>query len=147
VNFSEKLNNQKARRKTRKTTAYRLLTMTWRKGQSGNPLGAPKRAWLADATRFEEARKTWHRLLAIRDGLILERQQIRADNGEMITVDVTPSVRDLIIVCDKILDRAIGKAIQPVAEHHSGIVVHEIKTNVVDLIEDPTSEDESERKP
>jgi hypothetical protein len=87
----------------------------WVKGQSGNPLGyRTKRQWIKEKERFEEAKKSWAKLLDLRDGLILERKMMMVD-GKMQEVIVTPSAHDLIDCCDKILSRAVGKPKQEVS--------------------------------
>ena len=45
--------------------------------------------------------------------MVLERKTIgKDDEGNPIEVDVVASIKDLIICCDKILDRAVGKPSQ-----------------------------------
>jgi hypothetical protein len=75
--------------------------------------GRSKESWLAEKTKISEARKTWKKLLAIRDGMVLERKTINTPKGP-IEVDVVPAVRDLIKCCEVILDRAVGKPSQQV---------------------------------
>jgi hypothetical protein len=71
--------------------------MPFKSGISGNPGGRPK-TFLSPGVRLQEAKKSWKRLLQIRDGLIVEQ---RTKDGEPILA--TPSVKDLIRVCESIL--------------------------------------------
>ena len=87
--------------------------MKFQPGISGNPLGAPKRVWVSPLERGREARRTWKRLLKIRDSLILERKTIQTPDGP-VEVEVTPSIRDLIRCCEVILNRAVGMPKQQV---------------------------------
>jgi len=95
--------------------------MPFRPGTSGNPGGRPK-TFLSSGVRLQEAKKTWKRLLQIRDGLILEQQ---TKDGEPILV--TPSIKDLIRVCEPILDRTVGKPRQ------------DMTMTIADFQEDPVS--------
>jgi hypothetical protein len=79
--------------------------MPFQKGQSGNPAGyKTKRQWIAEKRRISEARKTFDRLIQIRDGLIKEIGE--DENGN--TIYATPSAKDLLNCCRQIFDRAIG---------------------------------------
>ena len=73
--------------------------MPWSKGQSGNPIGRPRRPMLPDARRRAEGRLSWERLLQIRDGYILERKH----DSEGHAIDVVPSIADQIKVNTLIL--------------------------------------------
>jgi hypothetical protein len=72
-----------------------------------------KKYWLEEKEKIAEARKAWKKLLAVRDGMVLERKTI-ASPDVPIEVDVVPSARDLIKCCEVILDRAVGKPAQAV---------------------------------
>lgn len=76
--------------------------MPFPKGVSGNPGGKRKALGLSDAVRASEGLKTWARLLAIRDGAVLERKTVITPEGP-VEVDVTASVKDLRETCKLIL--------------------------------------------
>jgi hypothetical protein len=75
--------------------------------------GPRKKYWISEKEKIAEARKTWKKLLALRDEMVLERKTINTPEGP-VEVDVLPSARDLIKCCEVILDRAIGKPAQQV---------------------------------
>jgi hypothetical protein len=81
--------------------------MPFKPGTSGNPLGRPRRRWIGinEKDRVAEARKTWERLLRLRDHLVLERKHIGTDkDGEPVIADVVPSAKDYIACCKEILE-------------------------------------------
>ena len=75
--------------------------------------GPRKKYWISEKEKIAEARKAWSKLLAVRDGMVLERKIVNAPDG-VVEVDVVPSARDLIKCCEVILDRAVGKPSQQV---------------------------------
>jgi hypothetical protein len=75
--------------------------------------GPMKKYWISEKDKIAEARKTWKKLLAMRDGMVLERKTVNTPEGP-IEVDVVPSIKDLILCCHSILDRTIGKPAQNV---------------------------------
>jgi hypothetical protein len=72
-----------------------------------------KKYWISEKEKIAEARKTWCKLLALRDGMVLERKTVSTPAGP-VEVEVVPSARDLIKCCEVILDRAVGKPAQQV---------------------------------
>ena len=91
--------------------------MPFRKGISGNPGGRTRKGWIQEQERFREARRSWRRLIEIRDGLVLERKSITNAAGEVTHVDVVSSIKDEIACCKEILNRAIGLPAQFVEGH------------------------------
>ena len=98
----------------------------WVKGQSGNPKGSKpgarallsleQRYWLDQKNKVIEARKTFRKLVKIRDDMVLERKMMKhPETGEMCEFEVVPSIQDYIAVCREILDRTIGKPKQEIA--------------------------------
>ena len=69
--------------------------MPFQKGQITNPGGRKKALGLSHAVRKNEGLKTWAKLLAIRDDMVLERKEIgKDDEGAPIMVDVVPSIKE-----------------------------------------------------
>jgi hypothetical protein len=52
--------------------------------------GARKKYWISEKEKIAEARKAWKKLLALRDGMVLERKTINTAEG-VLEVDVVPS--------------------------------------------------------
>jgi hypothetical protein len=75
--------------------------------------GARKKYWISEKEKIAEARKAWNKLLALRDGMVLERKLVNTPDGP-VEVDVVPSARGFIRCCEVILDRAVGKPGQAV---------------------------------
>jgi hypothetical protein len=88
--------------------------MPFQKGQSGNPGGRTRKGWLTEQRKIVEAKRTWAKLLAIRDGLI--RQQETDSLGH--TYDVVASHKDLRETCKLILAYSVGQPKQQV--EHTG---------------------------
>lgn len=85
--------------------------MPFKRGTSGNPGGRKRSIGLSRAVRRSEGLKTWKMLLDIRDEKIRE-EKVEMRNGEPITVDVVPSVRERREVCKLILSYAWGTPAQ-----------------------------------
>ena len=86
--------------------------MPFPKGQSGNPGGRKKSLGLSRAVRKSEGLKTWAMLLNIRDSKIREERIEHGDEGELITVDVVPSVKERREACKLILAYTWGTPVQ-----------------------------------
>lgn len=82
--------------------------MAFPKGQSGNPGGRKKAIGLSRAVRKSEGLKTWGMLLDIRDEKIRE-QKIEWEDGEPVTIDVVPSVKERREACKLILAYCWGQ--------------------------------------
>jgi hypothetical protein len=87
--------------------------MPFSPGQSGNPGGKRKALGLSRAVRKSEGLKTWAKLLAIRDDMVLERKEIgKALDGTPIMVDVVPSIKEQRETCKLILAYVWGTPVQ-----------------------------------
>ena len=85
--------------------------MPFQKGQSGNPGGRNKAIGLSRAVRTSEGLKTWAMLLDIRDEKIRQQEIIKED-GELVAVDVVPSVKERREACKLILAYCWGTPVQ-----------------------------------
>ena len=89
--------------------------MAWKKGESGNPGGKKKALGLSRAVRASEGLETWAKLLAIRDGLVVERRQIGVDKqGAPIFQEVVADVKELVRVCQILLGYCWGLPAQKI---------------------------------
>jgi hypothetical protein len=88
--------------------------MPFQKGQSGNPGGRTRKGWLTEQKKISEAKKTWAKLLAIRDDLIRQQEVDRDGN----VFDVVASHKDLRETCKLILAYSVGQPKQQV--EHTG---------------------------
>ena len=89
--------------------------MPFQPGTSPNSGGRPKKSWIKDRERMREAQASWRKLIDIRNGMVLERKTVKDfSTGEMIEVDMVPSIKDLIACCKEILNRAVGMPSQEV---------------------------------
>jgi hypothetical protein len=89
--------------------------MPFHKGQSGNPGGRKKAIGLSRPVRKSEGLKTWAMLLDIRDEKIRQQEIIRED-GELVAVDVVPSVKERREACKLILAYCWGLPVQQGAD-------------------------------
>jgi hypothetical protein len=83
------------------------------KGQSGNPGGRKRAIGLSRAVRKSEGLKTWAMLLDIRDEKIRE-QKIEWEDGEPVTIDVVPSIKERREACKLILAYCWGQPTQKI---------------------------------
>jgi hypothetical protein len=84
-------------------------------GQSGNPYGRTKRFWINEKKRLREARKSFDKLVEIRDAKIYQRT-FEVVDGVVKEVDVVPSVKEVRESCKAIMAYTVGLPVQQV-EH------------------------------
>lgn len=83
--------------------------VNWR----GNRYGRRRADWINEKRKIKEARKSYDKLCALRDGMVLERKVILVDGAEL-EVEVVPSHQEYRKVCAEILNRSIGKPAQQI---------------------------------
>jgi hypothetical protein len=90
----------------------------WRKGQSGNPKGRPKKAKAAAECALENAEKAVQALVAILD-------------------DETAPHASKVSAATQILDRGIGRSIQPVDVEHRHTLSDELENIIREINGEP----------
>lgn len=83
--------------------------MPFQKGVSGNPGGKRKALGLSRGVRIQEGKKTWKKLLQIRDEQVKE-PYLNKETGELVYV--VPSIKELRESCKLILAYCWGQPSQ-----------------------------------
>ncbi len=83
------------------------------KGETRNYQGRPRRYWITEKRRYQEAKKSFEKLCEIRDAKLYE-QTVEFVDGEAKTVDVVPSVKEVRESCKLIMAYSVGQPKQEV---------------------------------